>query len=57
MTQHEQTMQDLNKIKDLLIISDKLYDLVIEHGDRAAKKKAIDLLSLSIEVSSGRHYN
>lgn len=56
MTQHERTLQDLQKINDLLAIIDTMYDIAFKYGDTVAKVKANDLLSNALEISSGRYY-
>ena len=56
MTQHERTMQDLVKIKDLLIIIDKMYDLAYASDESDIRTEANSLMSNAIEVSSGRYY-
>jgi|TARA_R110002096_G_scaffold76604_2_gene180937 hypothetical protein len=52
MTQHERTMQDLQKISDLLIIIDKMYDILQTSDNINTKRKANDLFAEAIAISS-----
>jgi hypothetical protein len=53
----ETKVHDITKIRDLLIIVDRMYDIAFEHGDTSNKAAANKLLSIAIEISNGRHYN
>ena len=52
----ETIVHDITKIRDLLIIVDRMYDIAFEHGDANNKAAANKLLSIAIEISNGRYY-
>lgn len=52
----ETKVHDITKIRDLLIIVDKMYDIAFKHSDATDRAVANKLLSIAIEISSGGYY-
>ena len=52
----ETKVPNIVKVRDLLIIVDRMYDIAYEHGDASSKAAANKLLSIAIDVSNGGYY-